>query len=131
MSAPLGPARTILLRAAYLLVGGGLAFVRWPFLLEPGTSFTLDQGAVNAMLVALSLLSLVGVLRPLQMLPILLFEILWKTIWLAHIALPQLLAGQVRDGTPETLFACAIAIPVVLFVPWDRVGRLRRAPAKA
>lgn len=131
MSAPLGVVRLNLLRAAYLLVGGGLAFVRWPLLLEPGTGFTLEEGAVNAMLVALSALALIGLLRPLPMLPILLFEILWKLIWLAHVAIPQLLTHQVRDGTIETLFACALAIPVVLVVPWDYVWSLLRGPAKA
>jgi hypothetical protein len=131
MSAPLGRIRMTLLRAAYLLVGGGLALVIGPKLLDPGTGFTLDEGAVNAMLVALSVLSLVGVMRPLQMLPILLFEILWKLIWLMHVAVPQLFAGQVRDGTPETLFACAFAIPVVLFVPWDHVWRMLRGPRNA
>ncbi|PEQ14188.1 hypothetical protein B2G71_00835 [Novosphingobium sp. PC22D] len=128
-----GPVRLVLLRVAYLLVGGGLALVRWPVLLVSGTEFTLDEGALNAMLAALSLLSLAGLWRPLAMLPLLLFELLWKAIWLMHVAIPQLMAGSVREGTPETLFACAFAVPVLLFVPWDYVWRryVRSAPPAA
>jgi hypothetical protein len=44
------------------------------------------RGLAKSMLAALALMSLLGVRYPLQMLPLMLYEIAWKTIWLVLIA---------------------------------------------
>lgn len=117
-----GPVRMALLRAAYLLLGGGLAIVQWPELLEPSGP-DLFEGVTLALLVALSILALIGLLRPLAMLPVLLIELLWKAIWIIHTAWPQYASGSMTEGTSETALACAFAIPIALVVPWDFVWR--------
>ena len=68
-------------------MGIGLAVVKWPLLLDRG-SWTLEEGTIEALLVAMSLLALLGVRYPVRMLPILLFEVTWKLIWLGVVALP-------------------------------------------
>ena len=120
---PLTSLRMFLLRGGYLLLGGGLALTQWAVLLRPAPSFELFEGVVSCMLVALSLLAILGLFRPLAMLPVLLFELAGKSIWAMSIAVPQVLMEQSNEGTLATLFACAFAIPIALVVPWDHVWR--------
>src|SRR4051812_1697416 len=79
--------RLHLLRVGYLILGGGLAVVKWPEIVhhEP---WPLMEGVVNCMLAALSVLAFLGLRYPLRMLPLLLFESAWKLIWLTVVALP-------------------------------------------
>src|SRR6478736_10386602 len=65
--------RLHLLRAGYLLIGVGIALVKWPLLVNHAQPWPLFEGVVTCMLVALSLFAFLGVRYPLQMLPILLF----------------------------------------------------------
>ena len=51
-------------------------------------------GVVTSMLVAMSVLALLGLRYPVQMLPILLFEAAWKVFWLTAVALPLWLNHQ-------------------------------------
>ena len=69
-------------------MGVGLALTKWPLVINHDGPWPATEGAVLAMLVALSLLSFVGLRYPVQMLPILLFESAWKLIWMAVVALP-------------------------------------------
>jgi hypothetical protein len=61
----------------------------------------LKEGTVECMLVAMSLLALLGLRYPVRMLPILLFEVAWKLVWLCAIAAPlwsdDKLTGATRD----------------------------------
>ncbi len=69
------------------------------------------------MLLAFWLLTLLGVRYPLQMLPVLLWEIIWKTIWVAAILIPQWSSGNMDKFTEANiswiplLFLCYCAIP--------------------
>jgi hypothetical protein len=113
--------RLYLLRALYLLIGLGLGSEIWPGIIEHAKPWSLMQGVANALLGALSALAFLGVPYPLQMLPLLFFELLWKAIWLIAVALPLWRAGQVDAATAETIFACALAIIVPIVLPWRYV----------
>ena len=109
--------RLNLLRACYLLLVVGTALVFMPQL--PGAAaLPLMDGAVYAMLSALGLLSIIGLFTPLRMLPLLLFEIGWKLLWTAFVALPRWQAGTVDEETIATLFAVAWVVPFVFIIPW-------------
>ena len=114
--------RLYVLRAAYLLIVVGLAATIWPSLVSHTAAWPLMNSVVAALLGGVSLLALIGLRYPLQMLPILIFELVWKLIWLVAVALPLWLAGQIDPRTMQTVIDClfgVILMPVVL--PWRYV----------
>lgn len=113
--------RLYLLRAGYLLLIVGLGLTVWPAILDPARGWAPDRSVVMAMLGALSLLALVGLRHPLRMLPLLFWEISWKTIWLLRIALPAWLGGRMDDDTAATAIECLVAVLIVAVIPWDHV----------
>jgi hypothetical protein len=119
-ASPLSLPRLYLLRVGYLVLGAGLAVMKWPLLIQH-EPWTLFQGVVNCMLVALSVLWFVGIRYPVQMLPVLLFEVAWKLLWLTVVALPLWTAGQVDQATQDLTFAILwVVIPLVV-IPWRHV----------
>ena len=93
----------------------------WPGIILRHSSWELMEGVVQCMLGAFSLLALLGLRHPLRMLPILLWEIVWKGLWLALVFAPKSAAGQVEEGVAATAFACFVAIVFPLVVPWGHV----------
>jgi hypothetical protein len=112
--------RLHLMRAGYLLMGVGLAVVKWP-LLPTADSMPVFEGVVTSLLVALSLLAFLGLRYPVAMLPVLLFETAWKLIWLAAVALPKALAGDLDAATQEVLVSCSLVVVVIAVTPWRLV----------
>ena len=117
--------RLYLLRALYLLFVVGLGIVWWPEvihqLLYQEQSWELMAGVVASMLTAFSVLSILGLRYPLQMLPLLLWELVWKSIWLIVVALPLWLAGQMDESTWATAYACLFVLIVPFVIPWRYV----------
>lgn len=114
--------RLNIMRAGYLLMAVGLIIVKWPLLLH-AASLPVVDGAIVCILTAMSLLALVGLRYPIGMLPILLFEVLWKVLWLAIVALPHLIAGDMDEATGELTFSVLFVIAILAVTPWDYVGK--------
>ena len=106
------------LRLGYLLLVVGLGLTIWPGLIHHDRPWILPQGVVSAMLGALSLLAVLGLRYPLQMLPLLLFEMTWKAIWLIVVAYPAWSSGRMSAGTAETANECLLAVIFLVLVPW-------------
>lgn len=115
--------RANLLRAGYLLLIVGLGLTVWPAILDPAKTWAPDRGVIVAMLGAVSLLALVGLRHPLRMLPLLFWEIAWKTLWLLRIALPRWADGSLDAAAAETAMECLMAVLIALVIPWDYVLR--------
>ena len=100
----------------------GLAIKKWPELLahEP---WELKHGTVLTMLVAMSVLALLGLRYPQRMLPILLFEVAWKLIWLGVVALPLWLDDNLTGGTRVQTGAVLWVVIIIAVVPWRHVVR--------
>ena len=114
--------RLNLMRVGYLVMGGGLVVYKWPefFAHEP---WELAHGTVLAMLVAMSVLALLGLRYPQQMLPILLFEVGWKALWLGWVALPLWLDDNLTGATWDNTVKVLWVIIVVAVGPWRHVFR--------
>ena len=111
--------RLYLMRALYLLICVGLGMQIWPAIIHHDHPVSVMHSVARSLLAALTIMAALGVRYPLQMLPLLLFELLWKTIWLAVIALPAWMAGALDADTHETAFACLMGLvlcPIV--IPW-------------
>lgn len=113
--------RLYALRAGYLVIGLGLAVVKLPLFIHHDKPWTLMEGVVNCMLAALSILALVGLRYPVRMLPVLLFEVAWKLIWLTVVALPLWVADRMDPATLETTYACFWVVIILAVVPWRHV----------
>jgi hypothetical protein len=121
MMTPVSVFRLNLLRAGYLFIAIGLGLTLWPEILDPAQGWGLSRGVVVSMLGALSALAVLGVRYPLRMLPLLLFELGWKTLWLTRVALPLWLEHRVDAGTSETIFACLLGLVFPFIIPWRHV----------
>jgi hypothetical protein len=109
------------LRAVYLIIALGLALVVWPSVIHHAEPWGLSQGVVKCMLAAFSLLCVLGIRYPLQMLPVLFWELTWKTIWLLIVALPAWQSGVMDEAIIGTAIECSVAIIIPLAMPWKYV----------
>jgi hypothetical protein len=115
--------RLYVLRALYLFIVVGMGVYMWPAVLDPNKHWGLMQGQASCMLAAFSLACALGLRYPLQMLPVLLWEVTWKTLWLAIVALPAWRAGHLDQPMKDTIFAVSLVVLVYLAVPWPYVFR--------
>lgn len=115
--------RLYLLRAMYLLMAVGLGVTIWPGILVPGDVSHMGS-VVRGMLGALALMALWGLRYPMTMLPVLLFEFVWKVIWVVAFGLGPWLSGDLDPGRQQTLLDCLIGVVLVpIAVPWGYVVR--------
>lgn len=114
--------RLHLMRAGYLLMGVGLALVKWPLLPEAST-LPLYEGVTLCLLTAMSLLAFVGLLHPVKLLPLLLFESAWKLLWLVLVALPEAVGGGLDAATTQVAVNCSLVVVILAVIPWRYVWR--------
>ena len=112
--------RLNVMRVGYLVMVVGLAITKWPELLAGGP-WELKEGTVLTMLVAMSVLALMGLRYPQRMLPILLFEVGWKLTWLGVVALPLWLDGNLAGATREQTAKVLWVVIIIAVIPWRHV----------
>lgn len=78
--------------------------VTWPSVVGLVEPSSLKSGVVRSMLAALSALAVLGLFRPLRMLPLLLFEVAWNAFWLLTVAWPLQAAGKLDGPAQETVW---------------------------
>lgn len=114
--------RLYVLRAAYALIAVGLALMVWPKMIQHTGAWALKYGDTFGLLAGVQVLAMLGVRYPIKMLPLLFFELTWKSIWLLAIALPLWRANQIDPGTAESIQACVMGVVVsVVAIPWRYV----------
>lgn len=123
MNAELSVLRINLLRLLYLLLVVGTGYLGWSEILASPERLELSRGIVVSTLGAVSLLAILGLKYPLQMLPLLFWEIAWKTIWLLSVFVPLWRSGQASQGVLENALACSFVGLFYVFMPWAYVYR--------
>ncbi len=87
------------------------------------------QGIRYALEAGLGATAALGLRYPLQMLPLLLFELVWKAIYLLAFALPLHTAHQINAATAEDIKACLMVVIFIPLIPWRYVwARYVRTP---
>lgn len=111
--------RLQVLRAFYLLVSVGLALNFGPLMFQHSDLWAQRKGETAALLSGLAILCVWGLRYPLQLLPLLIFELIWKTVWLLAIGYPLWRNGAMTPAVQGTAVACwagLVLTPLVL--PW-------------
>jgi hypothetical protein len=113
--------RLYVLRATYLLLVVGIGAMILPPLIDHEPT---ARGVIPSLIGGVGLLAVIGLRYPLLMLPLLMFEFTWKTLWLLVFGLPQWSAGHVpptfAEDFPNILFG-VVLMPIV--IPWGYVWR--------
>jgi hypothetical protein len=113
--------RLYTLRSAYLVMAAGLAVFVWPAVLHHTNELAITAGVRIALLAGLGATAALGLRYPLQMLPILLFELTWKAIYLIAFALPLWSTHQITAAMAEDIKAVMIAVIFIPMIPWRYV----------
>lgn len=113
--------RTWGLRLIFAAMAIVLSTEQWSYILGGTAAWSEWKGLGHCMLAILGLLAILGVFHPVKLLPLMLFEIAWKTVWLLGIALPAWLGDRV---VPDIVNVPASAIGIVvvsMLMPWRYV----------
>lgn len=114
--------RLYLMRVLYLLNFVALGISVWPGLINHGKPWDPMNGIAVSCWAALSMLSVLGIRYPLRMLPLMIMQLVYKSIWVVAVGLPMRSAGPL-DAVAAGLFSvCAKGLVVDLIViPWPYV----------
>ena len=113
--------RLYTLRAAYFVMAAGLAVYIWPAVIHHSNEFAVAQGVRVALLAGLGATAALGLRYPVQMLPVLLFEMVWKAIYLTAFALPLWSAHQINAAVAEDIKAVLMVVIFIPLIPWRYV----------
>jgi hypothetical protein len=113
--------RLYTLRVAYLVLALGLGVYVWPVVLHHSSELAATHGAQYALLAGIGMTALLGLRYPVQMIPLLLFEMIWKAIYLVGFALPLWRAHRVTPAAAEDIRACLMVIIFIPLIPWRYV----------
>jgi hypothetical protein len=117
----LGLFRLYLLRVAYLLLAAGLGWYMWPTVIHHTAEIAVRRGEHVSVCAGLAATMALGLRYPLQMLPVLLFEVTWKAIYLIAFALPLWSAHQIDAATAENINEVLTIVIFLPMIPWDYV----------
>lgn len=111
-----------LMRLVYLLTFTMVGWDSWTAIIRHEGSWNPLEAVAFCVWAAYATLSVLGLFHTLKMLPLLLFQILYKSIWLIAVAYPLWLADQLTGSPAEGLtYAFLWVILPVVAVPWGYV----------
>jgi hypothetical protein len=102
-------------------MAGGLAVYIWPVVLHHTNELAAAEGVRFALLAGLGATAALGLRYPVQMLPLLIFELTWKAIYLIAFALPLWSAHQISAAVKEDVKAVLMVVIFIPLIPWRYV----------
>jgi hypothetical protein len=118
MSNEISLIRLHLMRLLYLLNFVMLGLQVWPAILNHEGPWDPVKGVAFSFWAALSTLSALGLRYPLKMLPLLLLQLLYKSIWVIAVALP--LWSAFRSIELTRIMAMGAVVDLIV-IPWPYV----------
>lgn len=109
------------LRVCYFILAAGLGTYYWPSVIQHTNEFAATKGIPFALLAGLGLTSVLGIRYPVQMVPLLLFELTWKAIYLVAFALPLWRAHQINAAAAADIRAVLMVVIFIPLIPWRYV----------
>ena len=113
--------RLYLMRVLYLLNFVMLGLQVWPELINPDKPMAPLVGVAFSFWAALSTLSGLGIRYPLKMLPMLILQLFYKSVWLLAVALPLWSAGRLDSASELTRIFVGGVVVDILVIPWPYV----------
>jgi len=116
------PLQIWFLRTLYLLMFLFVGFDSWSAILRHQGPWDPMRAAALCMFASYSFLAILGVFYPLRMLPIVLFMLTYKTLWLIVVALPLWSAGTMAGSPAAPMARIFRWVPIMfLAMPWKYV----------
>jgi hypothetical protein len=116
--------RLYLLRAMYALMGLAQGSQTWAAILHHTRPWAMWHGVSMALLGAFTVLCLLGIRYPVKMLPLMIFELTWKLLWVLAAWLPLYLTHSLDADTADQFFPIAMGVVLVpLVLPWGYIWK--------
>ncbi|MBI2730002.1 MAG: hypothetical protein HYX40_04500 [Sphingobacteriales bacterium] len=110
------------MRVFFFLMFFFMGFSSWSHILTHKGSWEPTNAVAWCTWAAYSFLSLFGIYHTLRMLPIMLFMVFYKSLWLIVVAYPLWAANQLKGSAAEELTNIFIWVLIPLaFIPWKYV----------
>ena len=116
------PINIYLLRFLYFLMFVFVGFDSWKTIITHQGPWDHVRAVAWCVWAAYTTLSVFGLIHPLKWLPIVIFMIFYKTLWLIVVAYPLWRAGALAGAPADEMAHVFIGAPfVALIVPWKYV----------
>ena len=111
-----------LLRLVYFLMAAFVAPVAWRELLTHEGPWNPTHAAAWCVWATYPALAVLGLIHPLRMLPLMLFTIGYKTLWLYFVAYPLWRANTLIGSPAEEMTKAFMWLPLLLLgMPWKYI----------
>src|SRR5205085_739680 len=112
------PIQVYILRTLYVLMFLGVGLPVWTEILGHQGPWDHVRAVAFCVWAAYPTLGLLGLRRPLQMLPLVLFMLFYKTLWVAFVGYPMWAAGSMTAAQAEMWRIFRGVIFIYPLLPW-------------
>lgn len=113
------PINIYLLRMFYFLMAAFVATDAWKGIINHEGAWDPYRAMATCVWAAYATLGVLGLIHPLKMLPIFIFMIFYKSLWLIIVAYPLWREGTLAGSPAEEMTKAFMGVPLAMIaVPW-------------